>query len=88
MRISPIQQMTIWVDGKLEQINFLSVYCPNDNLFDRAVFEWKLYQTESIALLSGYLCMEGEDYEDWGNQPDINQAALIWVAQQLNITLI
>lgn len=88
MRVSAIQPLSIWFDGNFVQANFLSIYCTNDNLFDSASFEWKLYQNENTPLIAGYIAMQGQDYQDWGNQPDINQAALIWVAQQLNITLI
>ena len=71
----------------------------NDNLESSATFYYQLY-AEALdeqglpiigeSLIGGNLTMDGQDYEDWGNQSgvDINTWAYNWSASKLNIVII
>ena len=44
------------------------------------------YSTEMLT--QGNLTMNGEDYENWNIEDDINDAAYVWAADQLGLTLV
>lgn len=91
-----IQPISIWVNGSEKQGSFLSAIS-EDNLKDSAKFYWQIFEgitnendelVSGSQLASGNLVMSGADYENWNNDPSINEAAYIWVASQLGLTLI
>jgi hypothetical protein len=91
----PIQPIDIWSGGQQVQANNLDMYVINDNLSTSATFYYQVlsvtYSQDNIMttqqLAQGNLTMNGTDYDNWNANPDINDAAYTWAAQQLNLTL-
>ena len=89
-----IQPVQIWVNGKLKTATILNAACIADNLKDTANFFYQLFENDENslpignAIASGNISMIGQDYEQWNANPDINEAAYIWIATQLVLTLI
>ena len=89
-----IQPVNIWSGGQSLQANNLDMYVINDNLSSSATFYYQLLKVETIddntttqQLAQGNLTMSGTDYDNWNATPDINEAAFVWAAGQLNLTL-
>jgi hypothetical protein len=89
-----IQPVNIWSGGQSLQANNLDMYIINDNLSSSATFYYQLLKVETIddntssqQLAQGNLTISGTDYDNWNTTPDINDAAFIWAAGQLNLTL-
>ena len=89
-----IQPVNIWSGGQSLQANNLDMYVINDNLSSSATFYYQLLKVETIddntttqQLAQGNLTMSGTDYDNWNTTPDINDAAFVWAAGQLNLTL-
>lgn len=84
-----IQPVSIWYNGQDQQAVLLNAYVINDNLLDSATFYWSLYTANSEQMLQqGNLTMSAQSYIDWNANPDINDAAYIWIADQLGLTII
>lgn len=88
-----IQPISIWIDGSVETATLLSAKIILDNLLDEATFAYYLYKQGDnpefpIVLSNGNLDIEGQEYLDWGTSQDINEAAYVWIADQLNLTLV
>lgn len=89
-----IQPVSVWLDGQSYQAKFLEAYIIRDNLKDFAQFWWGLFTegsepgTQGEQVAQGNLTMNGQTYIDWNANPDINDDAYIWIAQQLNLTII
>jgi hypothetical protein len=43
--------------------------------------------TSTQQWAQGNLTISGTDYDNWNATPDINDAAYVWAAGQLNLTL-
>lgn len=82
-----IQPVPMWVNGKIVNADFITLYSVNDNLKDSATFYYQLSSADNQNLSSGNLTMSGDDYITWGNAQDINLAAFQWASKQLNIIL-
>ena len=90
-----IQPVNVWYNGQMLQANHLSVKSADDNLSTQARFEYALvsvysgsYQTPSyLTVNQGSLIISGSDYTNWNSNTDINEAAYVWVASKLNLTL-
>lgn len=90
-----IQPVNIWSNGQSLQANNLDMYVINDDLSSSATFYYQLLSittdgdgnTISKQLTQGNLTISGTDYDNWNANPDINDAAYTWAAQQLNLTL-
>jgi hypothetical protein len=79
-----IQPVSPWFNGKNDSATILNLTCINDNLFDSAVFYYELKDSAFITIASGNLTMVELDYTaDWTT----NNAAYLWAATQLNITI-
>lgn len=94
MRTVNINQISVWSDGVNVPVTILGVEIAQDNLTNWANFKYALYQnydpnnsSMNIPVTSGYIAIDGQDYEDWGDSADINLAAIEWVADQLNLTI-
>jgi hypothetical protein len=91
-RIEPIQA---WKNGEQLEANFLNAYIINDNLESSCSFYYSLNiggeGTEAMPLVigqsvaEGNITMNGQDYIDWDNS---NEAAYVYIADKLNLTLI
>jgi hypothetical protein len=91
-KIEPIQA---WKNGEQLEANFLNAYIINDNLESSCSFYYSLNTggegTEAMPLVisqavaEGNITMSGQDYIDWDNS---NEAAYVYIADKLNLTLI
>lgn len=91
-QIEPIQ---VWKNGEQLEANFLNAYIINDNLESSCSFYYSINTggegTESMPLVigqvvaEGNITMSGQDYLDWDNS---NEAAYVYIAEKLNLTLI
>jgi len=90
-----IEPVTIWKNGESQEANLLNAYIINDNLATACSFYYQLCSsgegTEAMPLLigqtlaEGNIAMTGEDYLAWDNS---NEAAYVYIAEKLNLTLI
>jgi hypothetical protein len=90
-----IQPVTIWKNGESQEANLLNAYIVNDNLQSSCSFYYSLNAsgegTEAMPLVigqtlaEGNINMSGEDYLAWDNS---NEAAYVYIAEKLNLTLI
>lgn len=94
MRTVEINQISVWSNGVNVPATILGVEIAQDNLLNWANFRYALFNAYdpettamNIPLTSGYIAIDGQDYEDWGDAADINLAAIEWVADQLNLTI-
>lgn len=89
-----IQPVSVWENGTTHQAVYLDSYIIRDDLATFAIFCWGLYTegaepgTQGQQVSQGNLTMNGQTYLDWNANPDINDDAYTWVAQQLNLTII
>jgi len=90
-----IEPVTIWKNGESQEANLLNAYIINDNLQSSCSFYYSLCAsgegTETMPLVigqnlaEGNIAMTGEDYLEWDNS---NEAAYVYIAEKLNLTLI
>jgi hypothetical protein len=90
-----IKPVTIWKNGESQEANLLNAYIVNDNLQSACSFYYALCSsgegTEAMPLVVGQTLAEGsvpmygEDYLAWDNS---NEAAYVYIAEKLNLTLI
>jgi hypothetical protein len=90
-----IEPVTIWKNGESQEANLLNAYIINDNLQSSCSFYYSLCAsgegTEAMPLVigqtlaEGNIAMTGEDYLNWDNS---NEAAYVYIAKKLNLTLI
>lgn len=90
-----IEPITIWKNGESQEANLLNAYIINDNLATSCSFFYQLCSsgegTEAMPLVvgqtlaEGNINMSGEDYLAWDNS---NEAAYVYIAEKLNLTLI
>ncbi len=90
-----IQPVKIWKNGESQEANLLNAYITNDNLESSCTFYYSLNSggegTEAMPLVinqmlaEGNEAMSGQDYLDWDNS---NEAAYVYIAKKLNLTLI
>lgn len=94
MKVQEITPINIWNQGELVEVDKLGIEVNFDNLVNAATFKYyllKYWNDGDLSVnpvVSGFITMDGQDYVDWNADPDINQAAMIWVANNLNITLV
>jgi hypothetical protein len=90
-----IQPVTAWKNGEQLEANFLNAYITRDNMENFAEFYYSLNAggegTEAMPLVIGQVVAEGniimnaEQYIAWDNS---NEAAYVYIAEKLNLTLI
>ena len=90
-----IETVSIWKNGESQEANLLNAYIINDNLATSCSFYYSLNAggegTEAMPLVigqtlaEGNIAMTGEDYLAWDNS---NEAAYVYIAKKLNLTLI
>lgn len=85
-----IQPIQIWVNGQEQTGSWINSYITHDNLKDSATFYWAIFTAETAGsqLSVGELTMEEPDYSVWDSTADINEAAYVWICDQLSLTLI
>lgn len=90
-----IEPISIWKNGESFEANLLNAYIINDNLATACTFYYQLCSsgegTEEAPLVigqslaEGNITMDGEDYLNWD---DSNNAAYLYIAEKLNLTII
>lgn len=90
-----IEPILIWKNGESQEANILNAYIINDNLATSCTFYYQLCSsgegTEEAPLVigqtlaDGNVTMSGEDYLNWD---DSNDAAYLYIAEKLNLTII
>jgi hypothetical protein len=90
-----IKSVTIWKNGESQEANLLNAYIINDDLLTSCSFYYQLLSsgkgTQTMPLVigqtlaEGNINMNGQDYLDWDNS---NEAAYVYIAEKLNLTLI
>ena len=90
-----IQPITIWKNGESQEANLLNAIIINDNLATSCTFYYSLCAsgegTEAMPLVigqtlaEGNITLSGEYYLAWDNS---NEAAYVYIADELNLTLI
>jgi hypothetical protein len=90
-----IESVTIWNNGEQKTASILSAKIIDDNLQSSCNFYYELCEggqgTEEtplikcVTLVAGNVPMTGQDYLDWDNS---NDAAYVYIAEKLNLTLI
>ena len=90
-----IESVKIWKNGESQEANLLNAYIINDNLATSCTFYYSLCSsgegTEAMPLVigqtlaDGNVTMSGEDYLNWD---DSNDAAYLYIAEKLNLTII
>lgn len=83
--MAQIQPFSVWKNGQQEQAEQLTVVSVYDDLNSFCRFHYSLLKLDGTFLIDDNKEMAGQDYIDWDNS---NQAAVKWVADQLNITLV
>ena len=93
--MKPIEPVTIWKNGESQEANLLNAIIINDNLESCCSFYYSLCSsgegTEAMPLVigqtlaDGNVTMSGEDYNNWDNS---NEAAYVYIAEKLNLTII
>lgn len=103
--MAQIQPIQIWKNGQLKTAESFSLVSAFDNLESYATFYYELRALDTsyvdpdgntivnkgeIIASGNELQMDGQDYQDWGNQAGagINNWAYTWAANKLNITII
>lgn len=94
--MAQIQPISTWFQGETHQANVFTLYSENDNLIDSANFIYQLIEfivispeeQSSQILISGYLNINGQDYNDWDASVSANEWIYNWAADQLNLVLI
>jgi len=88
-----IQPVNVWVNGSVKSATKFDLNIVYDNLESSATFYYQLLAVqvdaegnESITQVSqGNLSLDGDAYLDWDGS---NDAAYIWGANQLSLTII
>jgi hypothetical protein len=86
-----IQPVSIWSNGENKEANELDARIIFDDLETTAQFFYELKKvTEEVntTLSNGNISMMGQDYLDWGLSTDINEAAYVYIASKLNLTIV
>ena len=86
-QIEPVQ---IWTNGQLKTGNYINAYIIDDNLLNSATFHWSIFtqETNGSEISAGELTISDPEYDVWGQSSDINEAAYVWICNELSLTLI
>jgi len=88
-----IQSVNVWVNGQVKSATKFNMNSVFDNLEDSATFFYELLSASQDAegnevltqVAQGNLSLNGAEYEGWDGS---NDAAYIWGADQLSLTII
>ena len=91
-----IQPVSIWYNGESKSATELDARIIFDDLETTAQFFYELKEVfedaegnvSKTTLSNGNTTMNGQDYLDWGLSTDINEAAYVYVASKLNLTIV
>ena len=94
MLMKDIQPIQIWKNGAIKTASVLNATIINDNLSSSCTFYWQLKEAESVVdeqpiaveiLADGNVTMSGDDYDNWDGS---NDYAFVYIANQINVTII
>lgn len=86
VQITPV---SIWYNGQSKEASELDARIIFDDLATSAQFYYELKEVvEGSTLSNGNVSMDGEDYSNWGLSTDINEAAYVYIASKLNLTIV
>ena len=77
-----IQSKSIWKDGVNKNATQLLLHTEFDDMATNAKFAYRLFTSDGEQLVSGYLQIDGIDYQEWSGS---NKDAYIWAAKELNL---
>jgi len=83
-----IQPIQIWNAGQEQTATKFSLVTVYDDLDTYATTYYQLLSADDQQLSQGNQQLDGQDYQDWNNDPDANTWILNWSATQLGITII
>ena len=83
-----IQPIQIWNAGQQQTATKFSLVTVYDDLETYATTYYQLLTSDSVQLTAGNQNIDGQDYQDWNNDPDANTWILNWSTTQLGITVI
>lgn len=83
-----IQPKQIYFNGLEVEATKFNLQTNFDNLLNKAIFYWQLFDVNNTPLMSGELTMINPDYDLWNGDANINYSAYQWAAAILNITLV
>ena len=91
--MAQIQPISSWLNGQEQEATNFVLISVNDNLSTACDFTYQLNTTPDengnyITLVSGFITMAGQDYQDWDVATNANQWAYEWAAAKLNLVLI
>jgi hypothetical protein len=99
--MAQIQPITTFYNGESVQLTNFNLSSIGDNLSLTALqgvatfyYELQMATTDLsgntiyINVITANLTISGADYDNWGSDPNSNQWAYNWAAQQLNLTLV
>ena len=84
-----IQSINIWKNGNQVQASYLELKVVHDDLKNTAIFYYSLNETsEGGVITDGNITISEQEYDQWGENVDINQDAYNIVATKLNLVYI
>jgi len=86
-QIEPVQ---IWTNGEEKVGEYISVTGIYDNNESIAIEQWKIFTIDNVQIAQGNIDIDGQNYQDWGNQPalEVNEWIYNWVASQINVVIL
>ena len=83
-----IQPVQIWNAGQTQTATQFELNGVWDNFMDSATLYYQLLDVDNVQLSQGNQTIDGQDYQDWDNDPDANTWIVNWSATQLGLTII
>lgn len=84
-----IQPINIWKNGQQIQANYLELRVVHDDLINSATFYYSLNESQEGGICAdGNITILEQEYQDWGENTDINEDAFNIAANKLNLTYI
>lgn len=83
-----IQPVQIWNAGQTQTATQFELNGVWDNFDNTATLYYQLLDVDNVQLSQGNQTIDGQDYQDWDNDPDANTWIVNWSATQLGLTII
>jgi hypothetical protein len=90
MKIQPVKS---WLNGTEVEATEFILSSVADDLSTKATFQYNMLTDlnefeKPVLVLSAYLTIDGQDYQDWDSSPSANDWVYNWAAAKLNLVLI
>lgn len=83
-----IQPVQIWNAGQTQTATQFELNGVWDNFENTATLYYQLLDVDNVQLSQGNQTIDGQDYQDWDNDPDANTWIVNWSATKLGLTII